>query len=273
MCRSKRSGKGVERRCPSHKDPAKISARNAKRRTAYASRKNGASQSIKPTTAPYTPSNVEAPANEIVELVDGSSFTRSTVRDSDGKLIRMYHGSSVEFDEFDPAFTGKGNDAWGSGFYFTPNEKTARGYGGHMKEVYLNLENPIIVDGKEDPNLSNFILTNEQMKKIVKAHPNAYLQSNTDSDEIPFLGDYAAEFWDKDDWSKEETDKMLDSLVDEYFSYGSYSSMEGLFGEDHSGAFRQAVHEQTGYDGVIVDFGDDVKHYVAWFPEQIQNLK
>jgi hypothetical protein len=30
------------------------------------------------------------------------------------------------------------------------------------------------------------------------------------------------------------------------------------------------MQKETGHDGVIVDFGDAGKHFIAWFPDQMK---
>lgn len=80
-------------------------------------------------------------------------FRDSQVRDADGKLLVMYHGTGADFNVFERSRIG---DNWGDisdlGFYFTPFVEDARGYAsnhgesGQVKQVYLNLKNPLIVE-------------------------------------------------------------------------------------------------------------------------------
>lgn len=80
-------------------------------------------------------------------------FRDSQVRDADGKLLVMYHGTGADFNVFERSRIG---DNWGDisdlGFYFTPFMEDARGYAsnhgesGQVKQVYLNLKNPLIVE-------------------------------------------------------------------------------------------------------------------------------
>lgn len=198
------------------------------------------------------------------------TMTDSVVRDEDGNLLVVHHGSAVAFDSFDAEFTGAGNDTWGSGFYFTTDEATARGYGEHSKSVLLNITNPIRANGKESMNLGDVMFFDaKQSAAILKHHPDIYNQPGDEDNWNP-LGDYSPDFWDKDDWSREEIDRMVDSVAAEYFSETSWSSLEGVFPGGKSAAFRSAVRDVTGHDGVVADFGEDGTHWVAWFPEQIQ---
>ncbi len=80
-------------------------------------------------------------------------FKDSKVRDADGNLLVMYHGTGNEFDTFDISKSGQqyedGWSAYGRGFYFTPDKvkaeefsKETEGNNKHVKEVYLNVKNP-----------------------------------------------------------------------------------------------------------------------------------
>lgn len=193
----------------------------------------------------------------------------SAVRDSDGNLIVLHHGSATDFDDFDPEFTGTGNDSWGSGFYFTDDEQRAHGYGEHVKSVFLNITNPIRIDGKEHGSLDGqMFFSAEEAEAILKKHPDIYNQPGDDDNPNP-LENYAAEFWDKDEWTHAETDRMIEKVAHEYFNDVPWSHLEGVFEGGKSAAFRRAVRQITGHDGVVTDFGSEGTHYVAWFPEQI----
>ncbi|MCF0138334.1 MAG: hypothetical protein HUJ66_08230 [Oscillospiraceae bacterium] len=77
-------------------------------------------------------------------------FRDSKVRDADGNLMLVYHGTpGGGFTVFDKSKIGNSSDYGypGRGFYFTPKERVAKYYTGHLKtgEVkagYLNITNP-----------------------------------------------------------------------------------------------------------------------------------
>ena len=50
------------------------------------------------------------------------------------KFERLYHGSPIEFDEFDPARVGDRLTSLGLGHYLTPNKSTAAEYGDNIME-------------------------------------------------------------------------------------------------------------------------------------------
>lgn len=92
-------------------------------------------------------------------LSDGQRefFQDSQVRDEEGNLLVVYHGTADEFTVFDKSFIGSnfGQDEFG--FFFTDKENVAVGYAdyttygtkraksGYVKQVYLNITNPLTI--------------------------------------------------------------------------------------------------------------------------------
>lgn len=82
-------------------------------------------------------------------------FKDSKVRDENGNLMVMYHGTesnvglpeNEKFTIFDRDRAGSHGSYYGSGFYFTPSSETAQDYAksrGDVYETYLNMTNPYI---------------------------------------------------------------------------------------------------------------------------------
>lgn len=67
-------------------------------------------------------------------------FKDSKVRDEEGRLLTVYHGSDKEFFVFDSTKARANMDIQGS--FFSPWEIDAQGYGGKVGEYYLNIVNP-----------------------------------------------------------------------------------------------------------------------------------
>lgn len=67
-------------------------------------------------------------------------FKDSKVRDEDGNLLVVYHGSYEDFTVFDKTKTRANMDIQGN--FFSPWEIDARGYGPNVKAYYLNITNP-----------------------------------------------------------------------------------------------------------------------------------
>ena len=67
-------------------------------------------------------------------------FKDSKVRDEDGNLLVVYHGSSESFNTFDRTKTRANMDIQGN--FFSPWEIDAGGYGENVRAFYLNINNP-----------------------------------------------------------------------------------------------------------------------------------
>ena len=78
-------------------------------------------------------------------------FKDSKVRDKDGNLLVMYHGTkNGDFTVFDRKKAGKrtGFAIYGKGNYFTVFENGASNYGSRVIPAYLKIANPIITSAK-----------------------------------------------------------------------------------------------------------------------------
>lgn len=84
-------------------------------------------------------------------------FKDSKIRDEDGNLRTVYHGTGANFDTFDKEKAGNG---WlGKGFYFTPGKDVARDFGKNIKENYINVKNPFVVEGHNPTDIYTEITT------------------------------------------------------------------------------------------------------------------
>lgn len=213
-----------------------------------------------------TSGNVEALASV---PASGDRLAHTAVTDSRGRPLTVFHGSSEAFDEFDPARLGKGNDAYGSGFYFAADERTSSAYGEVVRPFKLDVRNPIYIDGQEHPSMDEEYLPEESCRNILARHPDIKAQPNDDERMNP-MGDYLPEFWDKDEHTDAEMDALLDRFAEQYAGGDDipWTNMEVTFA-DHEAEFLSAVRDETGHDGVVVDHGDAGQFYIAWFPDQI----
>jgi len=212
----------------------------------------------------------------------------------DGVLMSLYHGSGTYITEFLPEYTGQGNDQYGSGFYFSTSKEHAEGYttsrikgddgteleklGGEdapsLVSAYINLKNPLMVDGRKYPNLGHVFLTAKQAHKILKRLPSLYYPLDLDSDELNPLVDYFASIFEANPQTAADFKPFIEQLAYKYYSDTNMKILDIMFIK-HPTEFREAVRDVLGYDGVIVDFEEN-KHVIAWFPEQIKaitNLK
>lgn len=72
-------------------------------------------------------------------------FKNSKIRDENGNLKTVYHGTKSDFDEFNRRKIGSATDPgmYGAGFYFSDHEGTSRNYGDRVIKTHLNIKNPL----------------------------------------------------------------------------------------------------------------------------------
>ena len=169
-------------------------------------------------------------------------FKDSKVRDENGNLKVMYHGTAdggyTVFDTY-----GSNFGLFGQGSYFTDNKSVAESYTNKGKgnnkqvyEVYLNIKNPMDMDATAN------------IEEWQKAFPDA-------------------------DFSASETNEDCFKAMKEYFYDYEYTRHD---------AYEEAWYSITGmgYDGLTHIGGgrfnkaDDTRHrvYIAYDPEQIKNI-
>lgn len=83
--------------------------------------------------------SVDSEGNELTNEQQ-EYFKDSKVRDEDGNLLVVYHGSYEDFTVFDKTKSRANMDIQGS--FFSPWEIDAGGYGPNVKAYYLNITNP-----------------------------------------------------------------------------------------------------------------------------------
>jgi len=186
---------------------------------------------------------------------------------------RVYHGTgNLEgLTSFDPAKTGKGTDQLGSGFYFTTHPDEASDYAGYrhpnreeknsspgVVAAHLAIKKPIKIGPKGSSlNDARINLSHDQVKQIIGHAPKIL-----DPDESPINNHV--------DTSRGVTPKMIHDIARMYTGNNLHALENDMFPDDPT-AYRHALHKVTGHDGVVKDFGDGRKHYVAWFPEQVKS--
>lgn len=75
-------------------------------------------------------------AQRMVDEAAEKAFSNSVLRGKDGKLIKVYHGNSTNFNVFRDR----------EGYYFAPWKAYAAQYGDNVRAFYLNLTNLIEYD-------------------------------------------------------------------------------------------------------------------------------
>jgi len=166
-------------------------------------------------------------------------FKDSKIRDGNGNLKVMYHGSPASFTIFDKK-KAKSSGYYGRGFYFTESESHASQYGNRY-EVYLNIKNPMR-EGTND-------ITKEQLRKFVEA--------------VAENEDYGIENYGYG--------ATIDSVTDSVFGKDDFAMIMDI-NATSIGDMVEAIQlfnevNGTDYDGIVVP-----TETVAFYPEQINAI-
>ena len=179
------------------------------------------------------------------------------LKDDNGNLKVLYHGTPNEFTQFNYDFIGSNGTALGKGFYLTDSKDIASGYtgeNGKVMELYANIEKPL--------SLTEKTITKAQYKKFVKAVDTA---TN---------GDYLTNYGEVD---YDGYDKVLNSALEDYqYDDNDVDLIHSVFnagGLEWEDGFR-LLKKTLGYDGVVQqDFnGTGSTVFVPTLPEQIKSV-
>lgn len=175
-------------------------------------------------------------------------FKDSKVRDENGKLLEVYHGTPYEFNVFNYNKLGENTSSLGAGFYFTDNETTGNEYsrGNYLKKVYLDIKKPM--------KYGKTTITKNEYKKFVEA-----IDKKTNG---VYLEDY---------------DGIENALME--YEYGgddidlinAIHNASGLSWNEIYSLLRETI----GYDGIISEKGflnENETIYVVFNSNQIKNV-
>ena len=217
-------------------------------------------------------------------------FKDSVIRDENGNLMPMYHGSRSKFTVFDNSKGGESNKMARVGHWFTPNEQGARRFAdqtwyGDLDEpevysTYLNIKKPKIyepIDNSEQINsLQNSIgdLRNklEHMRRGTDEFNEMYKQYNDLSKQLADLS-YG------DPYEQFRSDVYaMEGKSPEQANVGGI----GMIMDDEKAATQKYVQSlrDQGYDGIIIKgtgydggtLGGSNDQYVVFDSNQIKDI-
>lgn len=176
-------------------------------------------------------------------------FKNSKVRDENGNLKEVYHGTPYDFNIFKYDKLGKNTSSLGAGFYFTDKKQTGEEYArdsGNLKQVYLDIEKPM--------SYGKTTMTKAEYAKFIKE-----IDKETQGN---YLLDY---------------DGIQNALME--YDYGGddidlVSAVQSSSGLTWEKTF-EILRKSTGYDGVISEKGflnNNETLYVAFNSNQIKNI-
>lgn len=83
--------------------------------------------------------DIDSDGNKLTQQ-QAEYFKNSKVRDEDGNLLKVYHGTTENFTVFDKTKGRTNMDI--QGMFFSPWEIDAKGYGSNVNAYYINITNP-----------------------------------------------------------------------------------------------------------------------------------
>lgn len=196
------------------------------------------------------------------ELTEGQReyFKDSKVRDKDGNLKPVYHGSAAVFTEFSADFMSQHGSSEGQGFYFTDYKPMAQGYeknGGQLLEGYLDIKKPL--------SDSEVTLSAAEVKRLIRAVDPTGDDLVCNYDSRGGIG-YPSRTWYNR--AVEDTLRATMSTSDS----DSEILAELANGMGNPGKVLKTARELLGYDGYIVEGKyNDATVYVAFDSSQFKN--
>lgn len=200
-------------------------------------------------------------------------FKDSKVRDEDGNLLVVYHGSPAKFTVFDHSHINAHGNSHGRGFYFTEKKSLAEGFekdGGQLLEGYLNITNPLSED--------KVTIKKTDLLKLIKATCKEEAQRLVDDDGYESINDALP-----DTWISNYVDTYSTNLNVAYreVTDGIYSNNDNdveIVAEITNGGAGtentlRLVHEILGYDGVIYTAYDGTHEFVSLVSNQFKDIK
>lgn len=167
-------------------------------------------------------------------------FKDSKVRDEQGRLLEVYHGSGADFNVFDRTKFGQNTDAKIRGIYLIAEKKLASMYGDKLKVGYANITNPVTYNSPK--------ITREQFDKL--------------------FGEFVSERGLETGYNHYGKQNILTTLKEAQDFYQRH------LGKKNPQEFYDKVKEVLGYDGVLYDgeLTNGKKIYVAFNSNQFKNV-
>ena len=186
-------------------------------------------------------------------------FENSRVRDDEGNLKVVYHGSPAIFTEFSADFMGTHGSAEGHGFYFTDYKPMAEGYrkdGGQLLQGYLNIQKPL--------SDSEVTLKRTEVRKLLHALDPTGDDLVLNYDSMGGMG------YPSKAWYNRSVNDTLDAVMNNDSDSEILGELANAMG--NYGAVLEKARDVLGYDGYIVSGKyDDATVYVAFDSSQFKN--
>ena len=202
-------------------------------------------------------------------------FKDSKVRDANGNLLVVRHGTNAEFNVFDFSKIGSANGkAEGYGFYFSDDYEITSRYGKNQKEVYLNITKPLSKD--------KTTIQKAEFTKFVNALIDFDVSQYDDEGltwQDSFVSNYVYTYdarMTKQRAVREFVDQLWDYHTNDVDLIYEVATADGkVYSPDTMREFYDVLGATLGYDGIIAEWTNkdgSSKVYVTFKSEQSKNV-
>ena len=215
-------------------------------------------------------------------------FKDSVIRDENGNLMPLYHGSNSKFTVFDSSKGGQSNKSAKVGHWFTPSKEGAEKWAGRawwgdndptVYETYLNIKKPMVYEAIDNSAQIDKLKT--QLKQVEDRLDSTYRGSQEYYDAYKEYNNIANEI---DNLSYTDPYEQFRSHI--YAMEGKTPSQANVGGvgmamNDEDAAVQKYVDmlKGEGYDGIIIKgtgydqnvMGGPNDQYVVFDSNQIKN--
>lgn len=188
-------------------------------------------------------------------------FKDSVIRDANGNLKPMYHGSTSKFTVFDKNKGGQSNKTAKVGHWFTPNKEGAEKWAEqawwgdkdpNVYETYLNIKKPMVYEAVD--NSAQIKKLKSQLRQTEERLDSTYRGTKEFYDAYKEYNDIAREI---DDLSYTDPYEQFRSHI--YAMEGKSPSQANVGGvgmvmKDEDAAVQKYIDmlKSEGYDGIII---------------------
>lgn len=202
-------------------------------------------------------------------------FENSKVRDNEGKLLEVYHGTNYNFNTFD-----RGNGEHGKGFYFTDDYNYAEQYTdardynnneGRIISSYINMTNPLSKDVDVNSESMNKLINGiEQRWELSREEILNNFKNNNEDWSV----DLSSKIAEKMGYGINDVSNTLGWKLEDPYDIGinDYNAYLGAYAWDNG--LNDLVRE-SGFDGIIAPVYNaptEGYEYIAFNPNQIKEV-
>lgn len=198
-------------------------------------------------------------------------FKDSKVRDENGNLLVVYHGSPSKFTVFNHKYLNVHGNSHGRGFYFTEKRSLAEGYereNGQLLKGYLNVTNPLSED-KVTIKKADFL-------NLIKATCKEEAQEYVNDGDYDSVSEAIRDTWISNYVNTYETsmDNAYREAANVIYS-GNTNDVEmiaELTNASRNDIVLKLTRDILGYDGVIYMADDGTHEFVSLTSEQFKSV-